>query len=93
MNASAYDPGKAVFLIPLLLLGLPLTDTSLAILRRLRKGIHPFHADREHVHHRLVALGLSQSGAALALVGLTAILGVMAYLVAHGIQMDLKLLN
>jgi UDP-GlcNAc:undecaprenyl-phosphate GlcNAc-1-phosphate transferase len=93
MNASAYDPGKAVFLIPLLLLGLPLTDTSLAILRRLRKGIHPFHADREHVHHRLVALGLSQSGAALALVGLTAILGVMAYLVAHGIQLDLKLLN
>ncbi|MBN1561026.1 undecaprenyl/decaprenyl-phosphate alpha-N-acetylglucosaminyl 1-phosphate transferase [candidate division KSB1 bacterium] len=93
LNAATYDAGKAVFLIPLLLLGLPLTDTSLAILRRVRKGIHPFHADREHVHHRLVALGLSQSGAALALVGLTAILGIMAYLVAHGIQMDMKLLN
>lgn len=93
MNAAIFDVNKAVFLIPLLLLGLPLTDTSLAIFRRWRKGIHPFHADREHVHHRLVALGMSQSGAALALVGLTFILGVMAYLVAHGIQMDLKILN
>ncbi len=93
MNAATLDAGKSVFLIPLLLLGLPLTDTSLAIFRRWRRGIHPFHADREHVHHRLVALGLSQSGTALALVGLTFILGVMAYLLAHGIHTDLKLLN
>ncbi|MBN1480978.1 undecaprenyl/decaprenyl-phosphate alpha-N-acetylglucosaminyl 1-phosphate transferase [candidate division KSB1 bacterium] len=93
LNAAIFDVNKAALLIPLLLLGLPLTDTLLAIFRRWRKGIHPFHADREHVHHRLVALGLSQSGAALALVGLTFILGVMAYLVAHGIQMDLKILN
>lgn len=93
MNAATLDVGKSVFLIPLLLLGLPLTDTSLAIFRRWRRGIHPFHADREHVHHRLVALGLSQSGAALALVGLTFMLGVMAYLVAHGIHTELELLN
>jgi UDP-GlcNAc:undecaprenyl-phosphate GlcNAc-1-phosphate transferase len=93
MNAATLDVGKSIFFIPLLLLGLPLTDTSLAIFRRWRRGIHPFHADREHVHHRLVALGLSQSGAALALVGLTFILGVMAYLLAHGIHTDLKVLN
>jgi UDP-GlcNAc:undecaprenyl-phosphate GlcNAc-1-phosphate transferase len=93
MSAAAIDGSTSVFLIPLLLLGLPLTDTSLAIFRRWRKGIHPFHADREHVHHRLVALGLSQSGAALTLIGLTVILGVMAYLVAHGIHTELKLLN
>lgn len=93
MSAATVESTKSVFLIPLLLLGLPLTDTSLAIFRRWRKGIHPFHADREHVHHRLVALGLSQSGAALALVGLTVILGVMAYLVAHGIHTELKLIN
>lgn len=93
LNASTFSEHTSAFLIPLLLLGLPLTDTSLAIIRRWRRGIHPFHADREHVHHRLVNLGLSQSGAATAMVGLTLILGLMAYLVAHGITMDLKLLH
>jgi len=91
MNASTMESGKTVFLVPLLLLGLPLTDTTLAIFRRWRRGIHPFHADREHVHHRLVNLGLSQSGSALTLVGLSVILGIMAYLVAQGIRMDMKL--
>ena len=93
MNAATVDGGKTVFLIPLLLLGLPLTDTTLAIFRRWRRGIHPFHADREHVHHRLVNLGLSQAGSALTLIGLSVILGIMAYLVAQGISMDMKLLN
>ena len=93
INASTFSGDTSAFLIPLLLLGLPLTDTSLAIIRRWRRNIHPFHADREHVHHRLVNLGLSQSGAATAMVGLTLILGLMAYLVAHGITMDIKLLH
>jgi len=93
MNAATVEGGKTVFLIPLLLLGLPLTDTTLAIFRRWRRGIHPFHADREHVHHRLVNLGLSQSGAALSLVSLAVILGIMAYLVAQGIHTDMQLFN
>jgi UDP-GlcNAc:undecaprenyl-phosphate/decaprenyl-phosphate GlcNAc-1-phosphate transferase len=93
MNSATVEAGKTVFLIPLLLLGLPLTDTTLAIFRRWRRGIHPFHADREHVHHRLVNLGLSQSGSALTLVGLSVILGIMAYLVAQGIRMDMELFN
>ncbi len=87
MNAATVEAGKTIILIPLLLL----TDTSLAIFRRWRRGIHPFHADREHVHHRLVNLGLSQSGAALTLVALSVILGIMAYLVAQGIHTDMKL--
>jgi UDP-GlcNAc:undecaprenyl-phosphate GlcNAc-1-phosphate transferase len=45
--------------VPLLVLGLPILDTTFAILRRIvaRKKIH--EADRGHFHHRLVDLGLS----------------------------------
>ena len=83
LNSASLAPGKTAFIIPLLLLALPITDTMLAIFRRLRRGIHPFHADREHIHHRLVKLGLSHSRAALVMVGWCLILGLFAFLVAH----------
>ena len=37
------------FGIPFLVLGLPIADTAFAILRRLLRGQHPFHADRKHL--------------------------------------------
>ncbi len=43
------------FLVPLLALAVPLLDTGLSILRRLRKGKHIMQADRNHMHHRLLA--------------------------------------
>ncbi|NIA32018.1 MAG: hypothetical protein GWP06_19185 [Actinobacteria bacterium] len=91
VNASAIAPGKIAVVVPLLLLGIPVTDTFLAIIRRLRRGIHPFHADQEHIHHRLVNLGLSQTGAAMFIVGMTFILGTLAFLVAQGINTDVRL--
>jgi UDP-GlcNAc:undecaprenyl-phosphate GlcNAc-1-phosphate transferase len=39
----------------------PLTDTLLAILRRLSNGQHPFHADKKHIHHMLLESGLTQT--------------------------------
>lgn len=44
----------------LLILGLPIIDTALVILRRLRAGRPPFVGDREHLHFRLLAAGWSQ---------------------------------
>jgi UDP-GlcNAc:undecaprenyl-phosphate GlcNAc-1-phosphate transferase len=44
--------------VPLLLLALPLVDTVAVMVRRLLSGQSPFRADRSHVHHRLLALGL-----------------------------------
>lgn len=54
-------------LIPVLALGLPILDTTLSFVRRVRKGKSPFEADREHLHHRLLALGLSHRNAVLTL--------------------------
>jgi UDP-GlcNAc:undecaprenyl-phosphate GlcNAc-1-phosphate transferase len=42
---------------------IPIFDTLRVIILRLRKMQSPFHADRNHLHHRLLSLGLSHSGA------------------------------
>ncbi|NNC79045.1 MAG: undecaprenyl/decaprenyl-phosphate alpha-N-acetylglucosaminyl 1-phosphate transferase [Acidimicrobiales bacterium] len=48
----------APLVIPLLLLGVPLADLSLAVMRRVsRKGVSISEADKEHLHHRLMRLG------------------------------------
>jgi len=49
----AYSP----LLIPLLVLALPLVDSVLAVVRRARRRTSVFHADKEHLHHRLMDLG------------------------------------
>jgi UDP-GlcNAc:undecaprenyl-phosphate/decaprenyl-phosphate GlcNAc-1-phosphate transferase len=65
-------------LIPIVALGLPIFDTALAFVRRAAKGRSVFHADREHIHHQLLALGLSHRQAVLALYVLSAFLGTLA---------------
>jgi UDP-GlcNAc:undecaprenyl-phosphate/decaprenyl-phosphate GlcNAc-1-phosphate transferase len=45
--------------VPLLVLGVPLLDVLLAIVRRVRRGIGIGHADKEHIHHRLLDIGHS----------------------------------
>jgi UDP-GlcNAc:undecaprenyl-phosphate GlcNAc-1-phosphate transferase len=46
-------------LLPLLVLGLPLLDTAMVMVQRVVEGRSPFSADRNHIHHRLLGLGLS----------------------------------
>ncbi|MFO0725570.1 MAG: MraY family glycosyltransferase [Myxococcota bacterium] len=60
-------PTAAALLIPVLALGIPILDTTLSVVRRVGKGKNPFKADREHLHHRLLALGLSHRNAVLTL--------------------------
>jgi len=48
------------FIIPLIVLGLPLFDTSFAIFRRLLNGQPIMKPDRSHLHHKLVDAGFSQ---------------------------------
>ena len=47
-------------LIPILLLGIPILDTLLSFVRRLVAGRNPFLADSEHIHHKMIRLGLTQ---------------------------------
>lgn len=66
------------FVVPFLLFGLPIFDTCFAFVRRIAHGQSPMHADRSHVHHRLIDMGFSQKQAVAVLYVITAILGLSA---------------
>ncbi|MDO5721597.1 MAG: MraY family glycosyltransferase [Actinomycetaceae bacterium] len=53
--------------LPIIILAIPITDMTLAVIRRLRAGKSPFHADRKHIHHRLLDIGHSHTGVVLLL--------------------------
>jgi UDP-GlcNAc:undecaprenyl-phosphate GlcNAc-1-phosphate transferase len=66
------------FVVPVLALAVPILDTSLSILRRLRLGTPIFSADRHHMHHRLLETGGSTRSAVLQFYFLTACFGLIA---------------
>jgi UDP-GlcNAc:undecaprenyl-phosphate GlcNAc-1-phosphate transferase len=49
---------------PLLVLAVPILDTSFVVARRLKHGLPVYAADRQHLHHRFVNIGFSQRRAA-----------------------------
>jgi len=53
--------GSAKVAVALLVLGVPILDTFYIIVRRLSRGRSPFSADRGHIHHRLLDLGLTHT--------------------------------
>lgn len=69
--------------IPVVALGVPVFDTACAIIRRWQNGLPIYEADRQHLHHRLLALGLSPKQAVLALYLLSLALGSAAIFMAR----------
>jgi UDP-GlcNAc:undecaprenyl-phosphate GlcNAc-1-phosphate transferase len=65
-------------LFPIVALGLPLIDSVTAFGRRVLAGRPVFHADSEHIHHRLLRLGWSPHAAVIALWLVSALLGLAA---------------
>ncbi|MCX7772844.1 MAG: undecaprenyl/decaprenyl-phosphate alpha-N-acetylglucosaminyl 1-phosphate transferase [Clostridia bacterium] len=79
--------------IPILVLGLPIFDTSFAILRRLLNGKPITEADRGHIHHRLLDMGISHRMSVVILYIISAGLGLFSIaLVDKGILPSLILL-
>lgn len=62
----------------LLVLGIPIIDAAWIITRRLMMRQSPFQADRAHLHHRLMEMGLSQPQIVLLLYSLCAVFGTLA---------------
>ena len=67
---------------PILVLGLPLFDTTFSILRRTISGRSIAEADRGHLHHRLVDMGLSQRQSVIIMYTASAVLGLGAIVLA-----------
>jgi len=73
----------ASIMIPMIALGIPLMDVAWATIRRFLFGQKIFGADRDHVHHRLMSLGLTQKRAVLILYASTIIMGAVAIIAVH----------
>ncbi len=67
-------------LIPVMILGVPLTDTVYAILRRLLNKESISHADKRHLHHRLMQMGLTHRQTVLVIYGISLIFSFIALL-------------
>ena len=76
-------PGRGPSALPLLILAVPIIDTGFALFRRFFKGIPFYSADKDHLHHRLIARGFSATQAMLALVGFSTLFGVIALMAYH----------
>lgn len=66
------------FLVPFSIFALPIFDTLVAICRRIIHGQSPFHADRGHLHHKLVDMGFSHKEAVRILYAISALMGLVA---------------
>ncbi|MBR6708529.1 MAG: undecaprenyl/decaprenyl-phosphate alpha-N-acetylglucosaminyl 1-phosphate transferase [Clostridia bacterium] len=71
------------FLIPMSVFGLPLFDTAFAVVRRLLHKQSPFHADRGHIHHRLIDAGFGHRRSVTILYAVCGILGIAAVMLTR----------
>jgi UDP-GlcNAc:undecaprenyl-phosphate GlcNAc-1-phosphate transferase len=71
------------WMIPVLVLGLPIFDTTLVVISRLRRGVPVHVGGKDHVSHRLVAMGWTQREAVLGLYLVCCALGVLAMFVSQ----------
>ena len=69
--------------VSLMIFGVPVTDTALALLRRYLTGKSLFEADRRHVHHVLLARGMSPRHTVFVLYAMTALFGGAALLLVN----------
>ncbi|MCA9998285.1 MAG: hypothetical protein KDE56_21130, partial [Anaerolineales bacterium] len=74
--------------IPLFLLGLPLFDMSLVVFSRLRRGVSPNTAGKDHTSHRLVNLGFTQREAVLILYLVTGAFGMVAVFITQATPLE-----
>jgi UDP-GlcNAc:undecaprenyl-phosphate GlcNAc-1-phosphate transferase len=70
------------FAIPVLLLAIPILDTTVAVFSRLRRKVSPFQGGQDHLSHRLVRAGLSRKVSAITLWSLTGLFSFFAILIS-----------
>jgi UDP-GlcNAc:undecaprenyl-phosphate GlcNAc-1-phosphate transferase len=71
------------YFTPIFLLAVPILDTSVAVLSRLKRNISPFQGGQDHLSHRLIRAGLSRRKAAVSLWSLSGLFGLVAILISR----------
>jgi len=77
--------------LPVLLLALPILDTLTVMAQRIGEGRSPFSADKNHIHHKLLALGFDHHEAVMVIYAVQAALFVVAYFLRY--ESDLVILG
>ncbi len=75
---SVKGQATVAIVIPIIAMGLPLIEALFTPVRRFLEGGRVFQPDKDHMHHRLLRLGLSTRSAVIVLYGLTLLLGLLA---------------
>jgi UDP-GlcNAc:undecaprenyl-phosphate GlcNAc-1-phosphate transferase len=74
---------SALITVPLLLFALPLFDTARVMYHRWSRGVSIFQADKNHIHHRLLAMGMSHRQAAWILYSVAGATGLMSIVLSQ----------
>ena len=86
--AGAGLPQGVSWFVPILVLGVPIFDSTLVVVSRLRRGVPLYRAQRDHTYHRLVQLGVHPSRSVLAMHVAAVLLGLLAF-----VALDLTVLQ
>jgi UDP-GlcNAc:undecaprenyl-phosphate/decaprenyl-phosphate GlcNAc-1-phosphate transferase len=78
LQGTTKSPTIIAIAIPVVSFGLPILETALSIVRRLIGGRSVFSSDREHIHHKLLQLGLSHRQVVIVLYGVSAVFGLLS---------------
>ncbi len=73
-------PQASSWFVPVLILAVPIFDTTLVVFSRLRRGAAPFRAGRDHTYHRLTRIGLEPRRAVVALHIGAVVVGSLAFI-------------
>jgi UDP-GlcNAc:undecaprenyl-phosphate GlcNAc-1-phosphate transferase len=71
------------WMVPVIVLGVPVFDTTLVVFSRIRRGLHPVTPGKDHTSHRLVRMGFTQREAVMALYLVGGMLGMVAVFVTQ----------
>ena len=71
------------YFTPVFLLAIPILDTCVAVLSRLKRNISPFQGGQDHLSHRLIRAGLSRRQAAVSLWSISGLFGLVAILISR----------
>jgi UDP-GlcNAc:undecaprenyl-phosphate GlcNAc-1-phosphate transferase len=83
LAGSQKSPTLIAVAIPVVSLGLPILDVTVAVIRRFLSRQKLFDADREHIHHKLLGRGISHRQAVLVLYGVSACFGLLSLSLLH----------
>ena len=82
------DSISASFATPVLLLAVPILDTTVAVMSRLRRKVSPFQGGKDHLSHRLIRAGLSRKITAVLLWTLSAFFAFLAVILNLNLPLD-----